>query len=143
MTVDGTSFGSFIQPIAGRKNRFLIAMNEKAVVINWDGHSSKGTVVKEVFSAEKDTNLDGFTVGPNNDFFTGNFANDFCASDADLPVYQYLADSDELKTVATGYKSTTGLIMNEKTKTLYHLDSCTKTLSAFDYDSKNRRICKE
>lgn len=142
LVVDSASYATFIQPIEGHRNRFLIGINGTASVFNWDGHSSEAAKVKDVFSIAPNTNFNSFTVGPNNDFIAGGFGGVFCGSEANISLYQYDAATGELCSGEAHYKSITGLALNEKENTLYNLDACTQTIKALDYNPQNGDLCK-
>lgn len=141
LVVDSSAYAGFIMPIEGRKNRFLIGFNGTAVMIKWDGISSTATRVKNVFSIAADTILGGIMVTANNEFFAGGFTSALCTQLPTLSLYEYTQNKD-LVTVFTYFKSTIGLALNEKKNVLYHLDTCTKQISAFDYDPSDGHLCE-
>lgn len=140
--VDKYSFATFIQPIQGRKNRFLVGLNGTVVKIKWNGRSSTATRVRDIFTIAPKTNFNSFTVGPNNDFITGGFGNAFCANPSNVSLYQYDAVNDDLISSVSRGRSIIGLVVNEKKNILYLLEACTKVLYAYDYDAVNRDLCK-
>lgn len=143
MTVDDKRFTTFIQPIAGRKNHFLIGLGGTATIIKWDGHSPKATKVKDVFSITPNTNLNALMVDPKNNIVAGGFSNLFCANPVNLLMFHYDSQEKGLYTYdGFRYKTTIGLVLNEKKNVLYHLDACANILTAFDYNPKTGDICK-
>lgn len=77
----------------------------------------------------------------NGDFYTGGFTSLLCSNPRNLSLYQYTPEG-ELYSYGGHYKTTIGLALDERRNIFYHLDSCTDTLTALDYDPNNGRLCK-
>lgn len=140
-TVDGDHGISFILPVDGRKDRFLVGADGTAIMIDWDGESSKATKVKDVFSIAENTFVDAAVVGPNNNIIAGGFGAALCKNAPDLALYEYTNDK-QLYSLDSHYTSTIGLAINTKWNILYQLDACEKHINAFDYNPKNGDLCK-
>lgn len=138
-TVTNGSIIGFILPIDGDTEHFVAGMGRTAGIIRWDGQSSKATREDDLFNIAPNTNLLGVGVGPNNEIYGGGLSHRFCGIPANLSFYEY---TNELRSVNRRLKSTTGIEINEKRNILYHLDSCTKTILGYDYNSQNGALCK-
>lgn len=143
--VDKTKYNGYIIPIKGRKNRFLVALDQTTFVVFWDGYSTTATKEEEVFSVNADIKANNLVVGPNDELFASGFTAKFCKPDqpANLPLFAYDPQDKQTSTTTTNNQALTGLVFNEKKNILYNLDGCLKTIYSYDYDTQSRQLCED
>lgn len=134
-------YSGFIAPIKGRRNRFLVALNENMVVLKWNGVSSTATIDRTIFTVTPKLILNALLVGPNNNWFFGGFANTFCQNPANLSLYEY-NQNKELSVAASGFSTTIGLVLYEKKNIVYQLDACAQIIYAYNYNPFTGHLCE-
>lgn len=147
-SIVGQAHPTFILPFSSEcdkfKNRFAVGISHNTEVVEWDGRSPTANIVGTLFGAE--SNVPGSTwnvARPSEDgiFYGGTFRSDaFCSGPPNSSVYRYTKDKGLVR-LFTGTISTLGLASDVKRNMLYHIDTCTKTITGYQLDSKGD-ICK-
>lgn len=135
--LDEKNTPGFFVPIENKPNHYLAGLGNKAVVFKWDGHKYKAERVQELFSAPAGIELNGLVVSPQNDWYIGNYAPGFCAAPATQSLFGYLRDKQFVK-FGGSFNTSVGEVMIGQT--VYQIDACTKTLSAFDWNPDNGQL---
>lgn len=133
----------FIVPFKNNANQFIVGLDNVATVISWDGVSSTATQVRTLFTGRSQTTLNGLLVSPQNDLYSGNLDTvNYCGASPKQQVYQYLRDQTFAE-VANNMGSTAGMVLIEKTNTVYQIDGCLKALNAFTWNPLTGELCKD
>lgn len=143
-TIDEVDFANpykdtpgFIMPIQDKPNQYLVGLGRTVAVINWDGQSYRGRKAQELFTVPQNVNLNGLLVSPQNDWYIGSFAPGFCAAPASQSLIGYLRDQ-QIVNFGGNFKTSVGEALVGHT--VYQIDACTKTLSAFDWNPANGQL---
>ncbi|XP_055295199.1 uncharacterized protein LOC129564971 [Sitodiplosis mosellana] len=130
--ITGEQSPSFIYPVEGCDNEFVVGLLGVVKVIRWDGVSPTATVVRTLFEAYGHLNY--AYAEKKGRLFTGTLnRTTFCAADNVYATYRYA--KYQLTTIFTNMKITTGLINYELNK-FYHGDACRYQIVELDYDCK-------
>lgn len=149
-TVDNEPLMTFILPIKGTTDQFLIGTTNEAKVIRWDGISSKGEVLRTAFEVEKDdfykTNrFNDAKADPTGRFLGGTQRFKECdRSSLDLAnASLYSFDHEHgVRQLRENIFISNGLTWVNKTNKFYYIDSCTNDVKEFDYDLATGDLCK-
>jgi gluconolactonase len=132
---------TFIVPIEGKKNQFIISLDDQLAIISWDGESDKVSVVEKLCVASCS----------NNKSSNGKFNDAKCDSSGRLWAGTHVLGPDIEKTEPLGtlytfdnkrqlkgqvdkIKIANGLAFNDKTKKMFYIDSLKGTVDQFDFD---------
>ncbi|XP_055846129.1 regucalcin-like [Episyrphus balteatus] len=127
---------TFIIPIEGAPDKFVVALKNRVVVISWDGTSKTCKVDKDILVVEqedkyKNNNLNDGKCDPKGRLFTGSMNSDFLNfRTGNL----YRLDGNGHKLLMPNIGLSNGLVWNEVTKKFYYVDSMDFTVREFDYD---------
>lgn len=128
-TVAGLTLPSVIVPISGSCDQYFIGANGSAYIVEWDGQSSTGNIKRPLFSVTQNTIVMAVAATPTGELYLGTYSINHCTTDSNKSLYKYSAE-DGLIEIANHYRSTNGIAIIGNT--LYQLDGCERTLSAFD-----------
>lgn len=144
-------FVSFILPVKGTSDKFVVGLGRDLAIIRWDGVSTKvpKSDIEVLFQVEPDRPNNRFNDGksdPVGRVFAGTMGGeiDGVPEQKRGALYRF-GKERKLKTLATEIGIANGLAWTEDNKTLYYNDSLTFTVDAFDYDINtgdisNRRV---
>lgn len=136
---------TFIFPIKCTADQFLISVGRKGVIVQWDGVSPKGKILKEYFAVERgykyrnDVFNDGKT-DPCGRFYGGTKITESC--DAPIPAIGSLFEKEKgkrVKRVIPGVIIGNGLTWIGKK--FYYVDSCTYDVKVYDYNRRTGDLC--
>lgn len=74
----------FITPIKGKKNRFLVSVDENVFILKWDGRSSNATKGRTLFTVNPRMNVNSVLITADNELFLGGFTDSVCGNPANL-----------------------------------------------------------
>lgn len=139
--INGVENPAIFLPIAGSDTQYLISSRDRAFLIGWDGHSSRVVKGREVFRMPTRSFIDQVSVGPHGKLYVGNMGPNTCAEPPVWSLYGYqnhrgLIEYDD------HFVSTVGGVVITNTETYYHLDACTKTISAFKWNPITGALCE-
>lgn len=140
-TTIGAGYAGFITPIEGQQNRFLVALDEKVIVMKWDGVSRTASKEKTLLTIRPKLHLNSITVGVNNDIFIGGFTDAVCQNPTNMSLYRY-TQNNGLAEVADGFVAVVGLAFNYRANILYQMDACTHIITAYNYNPLSGALCK-
>lgn len=141
LSIDGVEKPAVFLPIAGSDDEYLISSNNRAFLIEWNGHSKHAVQGRELFSVPPKSLIDHVYVGPNSKLYIGNFGPNACADPPLWSLYGYKKHRG-LSEYSDDFVTTVGGVVIKETKTYYHLDTCTQTLSAFRWNPVAGGLCK-
>lgn len=135
----------FITPIENSTDEFVVGAGHKLTLIKWDGVSEEATIVKEISEVDADNESNRINDGKCDPFgrlFFGTMG-DETSNLKENPtgaLFNYKnASSAKLR---GGVGIGNGLAWNEKLGKFYYIDSVTRDIKVFDYDSSSGNICK-
>ncbi|XP_019870755.2 regucalcin [Aethina tumida] len=142
--VIGTDCVSFIIPVEGQKNKYLISIGRNLAVVTWDGESdrvSNTEVIAEVHN-HPDTMDNRFNDGkcdPSGRLWAGSMSSE--AINGVVKGALFSLENKEIKTHLTDIGMSNGLCWSSDHKTMYYIDSLKEYVEQFDFDIKNGTIC--
>lgn len=145
-TVDNEPILTFILPVAHTINHFLVGTKNQAIVIQWDGRSTKGEFVRTVFEIPTDptyqpNRFNGAKADPIGNFVGGTqYANDCLNHSTEAYLYHYGRENG-LTTIRSNVFISNGLTWSKRTNKMYYIDSCVPKVSEFDYDIESGTLC--
>lgn len=142
LTVDGIENPGFFMPIRSSKFQYVVGANDSAYIINWNGISEHGTIDQEVFNIQPDAFLNSAWVSSRGELYVGSFGPDHCSGTPTFEQYGYKKNND-LIVFANHYVSTVGAVLIEAERSFYHLDTCSKTITVFDWNPETGRLCRK
>lgn len=151
-TVDGYPIITFIAPVAGTHDNFVVGCNKSIEVIQWDGKSSKAKWVRTVLVVEKcpefETNaFDDGKADPYCRLYAGTRRVLNCDDLDTVPTYGNFFRVSKRESPVTLSKPRTvrlsnGLIWNRKLNKFYYIDSCYWNIREYDYCPTTGDICE-
>lgn len=146
-TVDNEPLMTFVLPVDGTSDEFLVGTKNAAKVIRWDGKSSKGEFVRVGFEIEPNitTNrLNDAKADPVGRFFGGTQRLAGCDGPTNLPNASFYRFDlmNGVKQLQKDVFISNGLTWVAKTKKFYYVDSCTHDVLQFDYNIDSGELCK-
>lgn len=144
--VDNEPLMTFVLPVEGTTDEFLVGTNSTAKVICWDGKSPKAQYVRDAFQVDDiPTNrFNDAKCDPSGRFFGGTQRFAECEGQFHLPnasLYSYDCEHG-LRKLRSNVLISNGLTWNTKTNKFYYIDSCSHELIEYDYNSATGDICK-
>lgn len=137
--VIGLSSLSYLIPIEGCQDKFVIGVHNTTVISRWDGVSKVAVVIRTLFNYNGHANQ--ALVDLRGRLFSGTLNVEvLCSTESDYPLYRYSRNKGSIE-VLTNIKSSGGLAINPVTNKFYHVDSCRFEIAEFDYDPSTGDIC--
>ncbi|CRK88362.1 CLUMA_CG002139, isoform A [Clunio marinus] len=139
---------SFIIPVDGTKDQFIVGSGKKIVLIQWDGKSVEAKAVKTIGEVESDMPENRFNDAKCDAF--GRFYGGTMRIELEHDIFE--------KRLGTFYRYTNkekfvplknqigvsnGLTWNKEANKFYYIDSCDLDVKEFDFDSKTGNISNE
>ncbi|KAJ6648676.1 Regucalcin [Pseudolycoriella hygida] len=147
-TMDDEPILTFILPVVNTTDEFLVGTQNRAILIQWDGKSTKGQLLRSVFEIPTDfsfkpNRFNGAKADPIGNFVGGTqYANDCLNHSTTAYLYHYNPIKG-LTTIRSNLFISNGLTWSEKTNKLYYIDSCVPKVSEFDYDIATGSLSNE
>lgn len=146
---DNSPIGFFV-PVEGSTDEFVIGANRRVLLIKWDGKSSQAEILKvlvEIDSTYVGNRINDGKVDPNGVLFFGTMGDETKFNLANTRVGSFYRFSNESgATIVNGFKEnvgiSNGLTWDLKRKKFYYIDSVTRDLKEFDYDSSKSEVCE-
>ncbi|KAJ8944497.1 hypothetical protein NQ318_011755 [Aromia moschata] len=136
---------SFIIPVAGKTDEFVIGKNREVVLISWNGDTEKAEIVKTLFEVDSEYPGNVFNDGkcdPSGRLWAGTIG----APPVDLDKIVdgrgslYSFSNNKASKHISGLGISNGLAFNEQLKKFYYIDSRKGTLDEYDIDFKEGTI---
>lgn len=138
--VVGETGASFIMPVNGSDNEFVVGFDGGPKVVRWDGKSTTAQVLRTLFTVPQ-ISMDYAIADPKGRLFVGTFNSvEFCSGPSNQIFYRYTSNNI-LTPLFSDVWSSNGLAINRKTNKLYHSDACSYKIAEFDYNPKTGDIC--
>jgi len=146
-TIAGHPVISFIIPVDGSDNQFILGSGKQIVLIQWDGLSSKASVVSVVGEVEPNMPENRFNdakCDPFGRFYGGTMrievGNDIF--EKRLGTFYRYTKREQFVPLRASIGVSNGLTWNQKTNKFYYIDSVDLDVKEFDYDPATGNICK-
>lgn len=145
-TIDNVPSLLFILPVKRAKNQFIVGIERRAVIVQWDGRSPKATVIRTLFEVDlhssktyfNDVKIDAF-----GRFYGGTKCVESCdTKDRPTSAFYRYETGKGLKKLFDNVFISNGLTWVPQTNKFYYVDSCTYDIKEFDYNPTNGEICK-
>lgn len=147
-TVDNEPLMTFVLPVGGTDDQFLVGTKNEAKIIRWDGVSSKGDLIRTAFRIETDmvynNRLNDAKADPVGRFYGGTQRFAECNGPDNFPnASLYCYDRDHgVKRLRENVFISNGLTWNTKTNKFYYIDSCVYDVKEFDYNVTTGHLCE-
>lgn len=138
---------SFIIPIDGRKDEFVVSTGLKVCVIQWDGKHEEATIVEtltQVDHDKKENRCNDAKVDPSGVLYFGTMGDD---TKYDLSVkrvgslYCY-SDKTGTKFLKGDIGISNGMAWDVKRRKFFYIDSMTRDIKQFKYEPVYGEICE-
>ncbi|KAJ8918477.1 hypothetical protein NQ315_008174 [Exocentrus adspersus] len=136
---------SFIIPVEGKANQFVISRGKQITLISWDGERDTFSVIKTLYEVDDQYPGNVFNDGkcdPSGRLWAGTIG----APPVDLDAIEngrgtlYSFQNNKTTAHVTGLGISNGLAFNAALKKFYYIDSRKGTLDEYDFDVKNGTI---
>ncbi|GBP54109.1 Regucalcin [Eumeta japonica] len=136
---------TFIVPVEGHQDQFVIGLNRKVVLIQWDGRDDSAKVVKNIVEVDQDYPNNRFNdakADPRGRLFAGTMGHEYEPGKFDLKKGRlYRIDADGTATrVADNIDISNGLCWDVEEKAFYYADSFEYAIRRYDYDVETGNI---
>lgn len=154
-SIEGEPYVSYIIPVAGTTNFFVVGIGRRVGIIQWDGKSSEAKLVRIVFEVDQSDTLQNSAINdgkadPAGRIYCGTVRQDGKLNSFDdifenenytCGLYRY-DNKNGVVQVRDRVRLSNGLAWNKKKNTFYYVDSCDLNIKEFDYDPSTGDICK-
>lgn len=138
---------SFIIPIDGRKDEFVVSIGLKVCVIRWDSKSEEATIVEiltQVDHDRKENRCNDAKVDPSGVLYFGTMGND---TKYDLSVHRVgslyrFSDKMGTKFLKGDIGISNGMAWDVKRRKYFYIDSMTRDIKQFKYEPVYGKICE-
>ncbi|XP_025830554.1 regucalcin-like isoform X3 [Agrilus planipennis] len=133
---------SFIIPVEGKQNHYIIGVENELALVVWDGTSNKITKLERLVGVpNKQIQFNDGKADPTGRLWVGTMS--VISPNGDIPENKgafYSLENGQLKQHIDGVHISNGLTWNPSLKKMYYIDSGTRTVDEFDYDQTNGTI---
>ncbi|KAL0879863.1 hypothetical protein ABMA27_002394 [Loxostege sticticalis] len=135
----------FIVPVEGTTDQFVVGVERKFLVVQWDGKDgSKAKVLKELGEVDKDaptTRINDGKVDPRGRLFAGTMGNEDPPGQFQMKAGSlYRMDGGKFTKLAQGITVSNGLSWDLEDKAFYYTDSMESNIRRYDYDVETGEI---
>ncbi|CAD0201983.1 unnamed protein product [Chrysodeixis includens] len=136
---------TFIVPVEGKKDHFVISQGRKVVEVEWDGEDNNATILRVITEVDKENPNNRFNdakADPMGRLFAGTMGYEYEPGKFHLKKGSlYRIDPDgSTTTVTTGIDISNGLCWDLSEKAFYFADSFEYTIRRYDYDVNTGNI---
>lgn len=144
--IDGEQFIGFIVKVANSVNEFVVGLSNRAVIIRWNGKSSKVTKVRTVFEVATGTEqiFNDAKADPCGRLFTGTIRDLTCDIElgvANASLYRYSKD-DGVADLFDNVFISNSFTWDTKNNIFYFIGACQLNIKAYNYNPQTGEICK-
>lgn len=137
---------SFVIPVAGKEDEFIIGADRRILLIKWNGLSGEAIVLKNLGEVDKnspDNRFNDAKADPQGRLFCGTMGSeekfDLCKNKlGSLFRFEYSTGAKILK---SDIGISNGLAWNERTNKFYYIDSLALDIKEYDFDPITGDIC--
>ncbi|XP_058121580.1 regucalcin-like [Anopheles ziemanni] len=139
-SIDGTKQASFIIPVKGQRECFVIGDGGRLLMIRWDGLSKKASIVKELANTGPKDTQNRFNDGkadPWGRLYAGTMMHESFGSpfeNATGSLYRFCPSSGKLVEQDRNIYISNGLAWNRQTNKFYYVDSGANNIKEYDID---------
>lgn len=133
----------FLLPIDCSKNKFLVGIDNKAVIVTWNGRSPKAKVQQILFELDKGTTnvINDIKTDSRGRFYGGTKSTEDCdVEDSGESAFYTYRKGEGVKKFFGNVHISNGLAWVKQTNKFYYIDSCAYGVTEFDYDSETGDI---
>lgn len=148
-TVDNVKLMTFIIPIEDSADEFIVGANRSVKIIRWDGKSTKGEFIRDLFEPKFENFLlnrwNDAKCDPMGRLFGGTQRDNFCKppfGERNASLYRYDGLKDCIKTLKSNVLVSNGMTWVSQTYKFYYIDSCAFDIKEYDYNIYNGDLCK-
>lgn len=144
-TIDNAATLLFILPINCAPNYFLVGIDLEAVIVYWNGRSSKATVIWTLFKFNENPSnvINDIKTDVHGRFYGGTKSVESCdTGKAPTGAFYRFHKRKGLQKIFGNVYISNGLTWVRNTNKFYYVDSCTYDIKEFDYDLKTGNLCK-
>lgn len=140
--IENEKLASFIIPIEGSNNKFIVGIGRRVVIITWDGYSKTCQVERNLLTFEENdpkcihNRINDGKCDPQGRLFTGTMHCDISTWDKRTGNFYGVDEFGKYKQFLEKIGISNGLAWNEKTKKFYYNDTYDNKVREFDYDFK-------
>lgn len=145
-TIENDIASTFIIPLKGFSDRFLVSDKHTVTIVQWNGRDPIARIVQETFTLETAAKYAGNNwniakASPHGQFYGGTFRKVTCSRSpgAIAGLYKY-TKSKGVKRLANCLKVSGGIEWNSKENLFYHTDSCNLVIREYDWNPKTGDI---
>lgn len=147
--IEGASMASFIVAIKGEENFFLVGIDRKVIIIEWDGISTMASIHRDLYNLEQNDEYYGMNhihcakADSKGRLFSPTFnMRQLCGGVSRAGLYQYDDRTRTVKQLFDDQQVPNGLAWNEKTKHFFYYDSCNFDIIKCKWDPKKGNLSK-
>lgn len=139
-SVEGCTWVSFIIPVKGRSNEFVIGDGKRLVLITWNGVSDKAIIVKviaDLGDKEGDNRFNDGKADSKGRLFAGTMIAERSGSPFEINSGKFLRYDSKKGAFVEQFDKvfiSNGLAWNDKTKKFYYADTGAYDVKVFDFD---------
>nr|CAD7407534.1 unnamed protein product [Timema poppensis] len=142
---DTRESSSFVIPIKGEPNKFLISTNRSLTILNWDGESDEPTSLQTIVTVEEDKPNNRFNDGkadPSGKVWAGTLGGEISPGVFAQKVAAFYSFKNPRSPVKhlSDVSMSNGLTWTRDLKTLYYIDTLKGQIEAFDNDPKAEKL---
>lgn len=152
-SIEDEPYVSYIIPVAGTTDFFVVGIRRRVGIIQWDGKSSEAKLVRIIFEVDQSDTLQNSTFNdgkadPAGRIYCGtvrqigklnSFDDIFENVNYTCGLYRYDTKNGVVQ-VRDKVRISNGLAWNENENKFYYVDSCDLNIKEFDYDPKTGDI---
>lgn len=138
-TIENNVETSFIIPVEGTANRYIVCGNATMFEIEWNGRETVAKVIRDIFSlppSEAGISLGLAKISPSGQLYDGGFQAGMCSSKSNAALYL------NNKPIWTKFKVSGAFDWNVKKNLFYVNDPCNKTVIELRWDPKTGNLGK-
>jgi len=142
--LDGVQLIGFIVSVANSKNQFVAGLDNRAVVIEWDGKSSNVTKIRTLFEVATGTEqvFNEAKADQRNRLFAGTIRDldcDYKPEVANASLYRY-SKEDGVTDLFDNVYISNGLEWDTRKNIFYYIGACELHVKAYHYNPRNGEI---
>jgi gluconolactonase len=144
----GENYISFIFPVEGTTNQFIVGAGRRLLLITWDGMTTMGQIVRILGELPTDgVRFNDAKVDSRGRLYLGTMISEETGNVFDMnkrvgSLYRFTM-TEGLTEIKTKIGLSNGITFNDKTNTMYFVDSYDLTIKQFGYDGKTGAISGE
>ena len=133
----------FITPIEGKTDEFVVGAGHDLTVIKWDGESEEAIVLKVLVTVDSNfpkNRINDAKCDPKGRLFFGSMGDTSTNLKEHPTGFLYRFDNPNATMLRDSVGISNGLAWNEKLGKFYYIDTITRNVKAYDYESSTGHI---